>query len=147
MRPEEAIFREVAAVLDSSLSSARTKLENAGIEIVDVSATTYHYKNHYLSWGVRLVVSSPQPFEDIARVTVHLSYGEPGSPTEHNPIDMVTWAESFQIGQHSRFFDKKQVTIEREQLGNSDFAGMVLKEIEWGKLRIASQEPGHVTDS
>jgi len=139
MRPEEAIFREVAAVLDSSLASARAQLESAGIEIVDES---YYGKNDYLFWGVRLVASSLQPFEDIARVTVYLSYREPVSPTEHNPIAIVSWAEIFQIGQRSRFFDKKQATIEREQLGKSDFAGMVLKEIGWGKLRIASQVPG-----
>lgn len=134
-------------MLDSSLALARPQLESMGLEIVDESAATYHYKNHYLFWGVRLVASSPQPFEDIARVTVRLSYDEPGLPTEHNPIAMVTSAEVFQIGQHSRFFDEKQATIEREQLGNSDFAGMVLKEIEWGKVRIASQDPGHVTHS
>ena len=133
-------------MLESSLASARAQLEAAGIEIVDESAATYH-RNLYLSWGVRLVVSSPAPLEDIARVTVRLRYYEPGPSTEHNPVVMETRAEIFQLGQRSRFFDEKQATIEREQLDKSNFAGMVLKEIEWGKLRIASQDPGGVIRS
>lgn len=135
-------------MLDSSLGVARPQLESAGIEIVDESAASYYGgKNLYLFWGVRLVASSSGPYEDVARVTVRLGYREPVSVTEHNPVEMMTVAEIFQLGQRPRFCEAKNTNIERNQLGKSDFASMVLKEIEWGKLRIAGQDSSKIIRS
>src|SRR5579862_2425170 len=109
-RPQEASFREAAAELDTLLAAASDGLVREGLSVVDESARTYHYKNQYLSWCVRLSTEWPIGYER-AKITVSLTCNEPVEASDPPKVTARTVAEIFQIGQPSRVREVRESDV------------------------------------
>ena len=135
-RPQEASFRKAAAELDGLLATASDELLREGLSVVDESARTYHYKNPYLSWGIRLSTESVVGYER-AKLTVWLSCNEPVETSDLPKVTARTVAEIFQIGQLSRVREVRESDVPWEQLRSQGLAAFVVREIRWGRETLS----------
>jgi hypothetical protein len=131
----EAAFREAERRLDALLTAAREALERDGVTIEDQSARSYHYKNQYLTWAVRLELTW-QVSPERARVTVYIEHSELAHGRGAPELRVSRRAEVFQVGKTSRIDVRAERRVplavaEREGLG-----AVVRREIDAGTQEI-----------
>jgi hypothetical protein len=126
MDDAKSVFERVAKMLDELYLKAEPGLRSEGFEVEERSARTYHYKNNHLFWSCFFLKTWLLDL-DRARVTVHVSYGEPAT-LKTLPAVEVTWrAEVFREGQRSRTDEKGIAAYSTDDLQREGLAAIVLK--------------------
>lgn len=131
----EANFRDVERQLDDALRKDRAALAAEGIDTVDESQRSYHYKNQYLSWSLRFESRCSRGSE-IEKVWGRLSVFE-GSP---HIVKVWQRVEIFQIGARPRWENSVEREVSLQSLLREGLGTAVLCEVE--ASRAAAERAG-----
>lgn len=137
LEPAEAIFRQVERTLDDLVAAAREPLRSHGVQISELGGNDYACKGDYLGWSCRFETDWIVKIET-ARVTIHLSYGEP-IPEEFDlppQIELFWIAELFQLGCLSRLERRAKLLLPLRQLQQLGIAWLVTAAIQAGQLHL-----------
>ena len=127
----EQQFREIEKILDGMLRESEGQLRSSGIQIIDQSARTYHYKNDHLFWSYSFQKEWLVEVER-ARVTVGMSYGEPVRPNDAPEIKVSWRAELYRQAQVSRIDKKGEKTHSLSRVQHEGVSFFVNAAIEEG---------------
>jgi hypothetical protein len=128
-----AQFRDAERQLDDALRRDRATITASGIEVIDDSARTSHYKNGYVSWSLRFEsrCARGSEVEKVwGTVSVH----------EVDPTIAKVWrrAEIFQIGAHPRWEKTDEREMPLQSLLRDGLATTVIQEFAEGKAAARS---------